>query len=215
MALWKDLRFYLRQLRQRPGSTLIVIATLAVCIGVNTAVFSVLDAVLLKGVPYPEPDRLALVVTAAHDGAVENINTSQTGALFEAIREHIPGLDVAASSGTGGVNFAANHHPEYIQQHRVSAGYFRVLGVAPRIGREFSREEDVPGGVAVAILSHAFWQRVFHGDPALLGRTIGLRGEEYTVVGIMPRDFRAASPVDVWTPLRPSRKGEGAGPTTK
>ena len=69
----------------------------------------------------------------------------------------------------------------------------------------------MPGGVAVAILSHAFWQRVFHGDPALLGRTIGLRGEEYTVVGIMPRDFRAASPVDVWTPLRPSRKGEGGG----
>ena len=101
--------------------------------------------------------------------------------------------------------------PEYIQQQRVSAGYFRVLGIAPRIGREFSREEDVPGGAAVAILSHAFWQRVFHGDPAMLGRTISLRGEEYTVVGIMPRDFRAAAPVDVWTPLRPSRQGEGGG----
>ena len=75
MAVWKDLRFALRQLRKSPGFTLIVIATLAVCIGVNTAVFSVLDAVLLRGVPYPEPDRLALVVTAAHDGAVENINT--------------------------------------------------------------------------------------------------------------------------------------------
>ena len=211
MALWSDARFALRQLRKSPGFTLIVIGTLALCIGVNTAVFSVLDAVLLRSAPYPEPDRLALVVTASHGGGVEDIDTSQTGALFEAVRDHIPGLDVAASGQPGGVNFAANDRPEFIQQQRVSAGYFRVLGMAPEIGREFSRQEDVPEGVAVAILSHAFWQRALHGDPAALGRTISLRGEEYTVLGIMPREFRAASPVDVWTPLRPSRHGEGGG----
>ena len=211
MALWSDARFALRQLRKSPGFTLIVIGTLALCIGVNTAVFSVLDAVLLRSAPYPEPDRLALVVTASHGGGVEDIDTSQTGALFEAVRDHIPGLDVAASGQPGGVNFAANDRPEFIQQQRVSAGYFRVLGMAPEIGREFSRQEDVPEGVAVAILSHAFWQRALHGDPAALGRTISLRGEEYTVLGIMPREFRAASPVDVWTPLRPSRVGEGGG----
>jgi predicted permease len=211
MALWSDTRFALRQLRKSPGFTLIVVGTLALCIGVNTAVFSVLDAVLLRAAPYPEPDRLAVVVTATHDGGAENINTSQTGALFEAVRDHIAGLDVAANSGTGGVNFSSNDRPEYVQQQRVSAGYFRVLGVAPRMGREFSREEDVPGGVAVAILSDAFWQRAFHGDPAVLGRSVSLRGEPYKVVGIMPRDFRSSSPVDVWTPLRPSRRGEGSG----
>jgi predicted permease len=211
MALWSDLRFALRQLRKSPAFTLIVIGTLALCIGVNTAVFSVLDAVLLRGVPYPQPERLALLVTAARNGSAEYINTSQTGALFEAVRDHVAGLDVAADAGTGGANFAVNDRPEYIQQQRVSAGYFRVLGVAPRVGREFSRQEDVPDGVAVAILSHGFWQRVFHGDAGVLGRTISLRGEEYTVVGIMPRDFRAASPVDVWTPLRPSRYNEGSG----
>jgi predicted permease len=211
MALWPDARFALRQLRKSLGFTLIVIGTLALCIGVNTAVFSVLDAVLLRAAPYPEPDRLAVVVTASHGGSAENINTSQTGALFEAVRDHVAGLDVAAGAGTGGANFAANDRPEYIQQQRVSAGYFRVLGVAPRMGREFSREEDVPEGVAVAILSDAFWQRVFHGDPAVLGRTISLRGDAYAVVGIMPRDFRATAPVDVWTPLRPSRDGEGGG----
>src|ERR1035437_6247732 len=161
MALWSDTRFALRQLRKSPGFTLIVIGTLALCIGVNTAVFSVLDAVLLRAAPYPEPDRLAVVVTAARDGGAENINTSQTGAFFEAVRDHVAGLDVAANAGTGGANFAGNDQPEYIQQHRVSAGYFRVLDVAPRIGREFSRVEDVPEGVAVAILSHAFWQRLF------------------------------------------------------
>ena len=211
MALWSDTRFAFRQLRKRPGFTLIVIGTLALCIGVNTAVFSVLDAVLLRGAPYPEPDRLALVITAFRSGGAENIDTSQTGALFEEVRDHVASMDVAANAGTDGANFAANDRPEYIQQQRVSAGYFRVLGMAPQIGREFSREEDVPEGVAVAILSHAFWQRAFHGDAAVLGRAISLRGEEYTVVGIMPHDFRAASPVDVWTPLRPSRKGEGAG----
>jgi predicted permease len=211
MALWSDARFALRQLRKKPGFTLIVIGTLGLCIGVNTAIFSVLDAVLLRGAPYPEPDRLAVVVTASRGGGAEYIDTSQTGALFEAVRDHVTGLDVAANSGPGGANFAANGRPEYIQQQRVSAGYFRVLGMAPRAGREFSREEDVPEGVAVAILSHGFWQRAFHGDAAVLGRTISLRGEEYTVIGIMPRDFRAAFPVDVWTPLRPSRHGEGSG----
>ena len=211
MALWSDARFALRQLRKKPGFTLIVIGTLGLCIGVNTAIFSVLDAVLLRGAPYPEPDRLAVVVTASRGGGAEYIDTSQTGALFEAVRDHVTGLDVAANSGPGGANFAANGRPEYVQQQRVSAGYFRVLGMAPRAGREFSREEDVPEGVAVAILSHGFWQRAFHGDAAVLGRTISLRGEEYTVIGIMPRDFRAAFPVDVWTPLRPSRHGEGSG----
>ena len=185
MALWPDTRFALRQLRKSPGFTLIVIGTLALCIGVNTAVFSVLDAVLLRSAPYPEPHRLAVVVTASRGGGAEDIDTSQTGALFEAVRDHIAGLDVAANGGPGGVNFAAHDRPEYIQQQRVSAGYFRVLGIAPQFGREFTRQEDVPQGVAVAILSHAFWQRAFHGDP-VLGRTISLRGEEYTVVGIMP-----------------------------
>ncbi len=211
MALWSDTRFALRQLRKSPAFTLFVVGTLGLCIGVNTAVFSVLDAVLLRAAPYPEPDRLAVVVTATHDGNAENINPSQTGALLEAVRDHVSGLDVAASAGTGGANFASNDRPEYIQQQRVSAGYFRVLGIAPRMGREFSREEDVPEGVAVAILSDAFWQRAFHGDPEVLGHAISLRGEPYTVVGIMPRDFRSESPVDVWTPLRPSRHGEGGG----
>lgn len=211
MALSSDTRFALRQLRKSPGFALIVITTLALCIGLNTAIFSVLDAVLLRNAPYPDPQRLALVVTASRSGTAENLNTSQTGALFQAVRDHVEALDVAAASGTGGANFSTAGHPEYIQQHRVSAGYFRVLGVAPRLGREFSPAEDVPQGVAVAILSDAFWQRIFQGDPAVLGRTINLRGEEYTVVGIMPPDFRVAAPVDVWTPLRPSRTGEGGG----
>src|SRR4051812_42388530 len=119
MALWSDVRFALRQLRKSPGFTLIVIGTLALCIGVNTAVFSVLDAVLLRGMPYPEPDRLALVVTASRTGG-RGIDTSQTGALFEEVRDHVPGLDVASYALPAGANFAVNGRPEYIQQQRVS-----------------------------------------------------------------------------------------------
>ena len=215
MAIRSDTRFALRQLRKSPAFTLVVVGTLALCIGVNTAIFSVLDAVLLRSAPYPEPERLAVVVTASHGGSTENINTSQSGALFEAVRDHVPALDVAANGGTGGVNFAAGDRPEYIQQQRVSAGYFRVLGIAPRIGREFSREEDVPDGAAVAILSHAFWQRAFRGDAAMLGRTISLRGEEYTVVGIMPR---ISAPPRRWMsgrPCVPAARVRVADPTTK
>ena len=190
-----------------PGFALTVIATLALCIGVNTAVFSVLDAVLLRPVPYPQPDHLALVVTASRSGSAEDINTSQTGALFEAVRDHAPALDTAAHAGSSGANFSAPGRLEYVQQQRVSSGFFRVLGIAPWLGREFTREEDVPGGPALAVLSYGFWQRVFRGDPAILGKAIQLKGEPHVVIGVMPRDFRIDAPVDVWTPLRPSRHG--------
>jgi predicted permease len=209
--LRSDARFALRQICKSPGFALIVTTTLALCIGVNTAVFSVLDAVLLRPVPYPDPDRLALVVTASRTGRTENVNTSQTGALFEAVRDRVTSLDTAANAGTSGANFSAPGRLEYVQQQRVSSGFFRVLGVAPEIGREFTRQEDVPGGPALAVLSYHFWQRVFRGDAAILGKGIQLKGEEHVIVGIMPHDFRTASPVDVWTPLRPSRRGEGGG----
>jgi predicted permease len=151
------------------------------------------------------------VLSAAYTWNGHTEENVQTGRQFLLVRDAAPGLDVAAFSGEGGANFASGSHPEFIQQQRVSAGFFHVLGVAPQYGREFTRVEDVPGGGAVAVLSHAFWRRIFHGDPQAIGRTIMLRGEPYTVVGVMPRDFRPAAPVDVWTPLRPSPDGEGAG----
>lgn len=207
-----DLFFSFRQLRKTPVFTAIVMATLALCIGVNTAVFSVLDAVLLRPAPYPNPDRLALVVAASRGkNGAEYIRDSQNGAMFEAVRDQAPALDAAASSGTSGVNFAGQGTLEFVRQQRVSAGYFRVLGVLPQYGREFTRAEDAPGGPALVVLSNEFWRRVFQGDPAAIGRAIRLRGEPYTVIGVMPANFRSSAPVDVWTPLRPSRSGEGSG----
>src|SRR5258706_11754133 len=211
MALWNDATYALRQLRKSPGFTLIVLATLALCIGVNTAIFSVLDAVLFRPAPFPEPDRLALLITKERGSGGEDVSTSQTGALFEAVRDRATLLDIAAWSRTNGVNFSVNGHSEYVQQQRVSSGYFRVMGIAPMVGREFTREQDVPGGPPVAVLNWDFWQRQFHVDAGIVGKAIDLRAEPYTVVGIMPRDFRTTQPVDVWTPLRPSRRGEGGG----
>lgn len=210
MPIWKDLRFALRQLRRSPGFAAVVLATLGLAIGANTAVYSVLDAVLFRGVPYPEPDRLAaLRATRIFQGRVSD--SDQTGRQFLLVRDAAPGLDAAAFSDEQGVNFAAGNRPEYVQQQRVSAGFFHAIGVAPQFGREFTRAEDVPGGPALAVLSHRFWERVFHGDPHAIGRTITLRGEPYTVIGVMPRDFQAAAQIDVWTPLHPTVDGEGGG----
>jgi predicted permease len=210
-ALSRDFRFSLRQLRKAPGFTVIVLATLGLCVGANTAIFSVLNAVVLQPLPYPQSDRLALLTTVTRDGGVDEVNPSQTGALFEAVRDGSPLLDLAAFSGYNGVNFSGSNRLEFVQQQRVSTGYFRVLGVPPQYGREFTPAEDARGGPAVAILSYDFWKRIFHGDPAALGQTFNLRGEPYTVVGIMPRSFRSFARIDVWTPLRPARTGEGGG----
>ncbi|HUI53340.1 MAG TPA: ABC transporter permease [Bryobacteraceae bacterium] len=208
MALWQDVRFAFRQLRKSPTFTLVVLATLGLCIGVNTAIFSVLDAVLLRPAPYPQVDRLAMVATVYGRG---DTSTSQTGTLFESVRDGASSLDTAAYSGVSEVNFVAPGHLESIHQQRVSAGFFRVLGVAPQYGREFLPAEDKRGGPAIAVLNYDFWRRIFNGDASVLGRGIALRGEPYTVIGIMPRGFRTEAPADVWTPLYPSRTGEGSG----
>ncbi len=206
--MWKDIRFGLRQLRKAPAFTAIVLATLGLCIGANTAVYSVLDAVLLRPLPYPAADRLGLIVTQAGQGTQE----AQTGALFEMVRDGAPGLDTAAYSDTiTAANFAAGSRVAVVRQQRVSAGFFRVIGVAPERGREFTRAEDVPNGPALAVVSSDLWRRELGGNPATVGKTILLRGEPFRVTGIMPRGFRTETPVDVWTPLRPSRQDEGAG----
>ena len=212
MGIWLDLRYALRMLGRAPSFSAIVILTLALCIGANTAIFSVIDATLLRPLPYPEPDRLAGIVTHFRHHAEEGDQRGQTGATWELIRDHATDLDAAVySDGAGGVNFASGGTAQYVQQQRVGAGFFRVLGASPLIGREFTPDEDRPGGPAVVVLSHSFWNRVFHKDPSAVGRTINLRGEPYTVIGVMPENFRSDAAADVWAPLRPSTTGEGGG----
>ncbi len=212
MSLWLDFRYALRMLRRSPFVSAIIILTLALCIGANTAIFSVIDATLLRPLAYPEPDRLVRVVTHFRSQGREGDQTDQDGAAWELVRDHATFLDAAVySEGSDGVNFASRGTAQYVQQQRVGAGFFRVLGVQPMIGREFTRQEDRPGGPAVVVLSHHFWKRVFHEDPSVVGRSINLRGEPYTVVGIMPENFYSSAAADLWTPLQPSTTGEGEG----
>jgi predicted permease len=210
--LGRDLRYAGRVLRKSPGFTAVAIATLALGIGANTAVFSVVDAVLLRPLPYPQPERLGAVVTHWNQRGEQSIEDSVDGKTWELLHDHADHLDCAAFFDAGSkVNFAANGQVRYVVQQRVGAGFFRVLGVQPLYGREFTREDDREGGPALAVLSYGLWKNVLHGDESVLQHTVMLRGEPFTVVGIMPPEFRTSTLADVWTPLRPSTHGEGNG----
>lgn len=206
-----DIRYALRLLRRTPLVSAIIILTLALCIGANTAIFSVVDATLLRPLPYPEPDRLTQIAQHVRAPGVEADPTSQDGKTWEMIRDHAGFLDAAVYGSSEGVNLAAAGKVQYVQQERVGAGFFRVLGVHPMIGREFTREEDHPGGPALTVLSFHLWKRIFNGDPAVIGKSVMLRGEPFTIIGVMPENFRSDAAADLWVPLRPSTTGEGSG----
>ena len=209
----RDVHYALRMLRKTPSFTAIALVTLAVGIGVNTAVFTVVNTLLLKPLPYPDPARLATVSVVIKSPRGASENTRVDGATFLNVRDNAKTLDTAITAGSfgGGVNLVANGVAANVQQYRVSAGYFGVLGVRPLLGREFAPNEDRPGGPPVAVLGHDIWRRVFNADPGILGQPIQLKGEPYTVVGVMPEGFTTGSPIDVWTPARPSTGGEGDG----
>ena len=218
--LLRDLRYAVRMLRKTPGFTIAAAVTLALGIGANTAVFSVVNALLFTPLPYPQPDRLALLQYHTRDPKFgDNRDVGANGRMWLAVRDYASTIDAAVVGGTTGVNLVTAEQAAYVQQQRVSAGYFRALGFPPLIGREFTRDEDVPGGPAVVILSNKLWKSLFNGDPSIVDRTIQLRGESYTVVGVLPENFpvtqrtsfSGGQGVDLWTPLRASTSGEGGG----
>ncbi|MDO8678469.1 MAG: ABC transporter permease [Acidobacteriota bacterium] len=209
-----DLKLGFRQLIKSPGFSATAILTLALAIGANMAVFSLVDAVLLKPLPYPQPERLAVVsLVYSRDGvAIDRVAAGLTGVVWQAIRDQVKSIDAAVWSGLSArISLVAENRALTVAPQRVSAGYFRVLGVTPAIGREFAADEDVVGGAAVAVLSDRLWHSAFNGDAAVVGQTILLKGEPHTVVGIMPASFRASADADLWTPVRPSTQGEGSG----
>ncbi len=211
MSPWSDVQFSIRQLRKSPGFTATVLATLGLCIGANTAIYSVIDAVLIGPLPYPQADRLASLARHVRSPKGEDLQFGMNGAMWEALHRNVAKIDVAAEGNFSGVNLAAGKRIEYVRQQRVSSGYFHVLGVLPQLGREFDQLEDTAGGPSAVVLSYGLWQSVFHGDPSVIGRGIDLRGEPITVVGVMPKNFVNKDKADLWTPLRPSTTGEGQG----
>jgi predicted permease len=207
----RNLRFALRGTVRSPLFSATSILTLALCIGLAASVFSVVHAVLWQPLPYPHPDHLARAVLYQPAYGKDPGSTNLTGRTWQRIRDQGPFEHAVYSDGAGGVNLTTSQAAAYVRQQRVGAGFFHVLGVPPELGREFDASEDVPGGPAVAILSHGLWTRTFGGDPEIIGRTIRLKGEAYTVVGVMPADFRSDTKADVWTPLRATTTGEGGG----
>ena len=207
-VLARDLRYGLRRLRWAPAFNAIVILTLALVIGATGAVFSLADAILLRPLPLPEPDRLAVVSFKRVSAAGEFAGPSVDGAMWAAVRDHATLIDAAVSvRGSPNVSFASGGRPSFVRTQLIGDGYFRVLGVPPFLGREFTRDEARPGGPAVAILSFGFWQRVFQGRADAIGQPVLLRGEPFTVVGVMPEGFEGLFEAAVWMPL----KGAGQG----
>jgi predicted permease len=209
-----DFKYGWRQLIKAPGFAITAILTLGLAIGANTAVFSLVDAVLVKSIPYPEPDRLGTMgaIYTRSGVEVERGDMAVTGAGWEALKRQATSIDAAIYSGLSSpASLVAETRTISVEPQRVSAGYFRVLGVPPAIGREFTVQEDVTGGPALAILSDRLWRTVFSGDPAVVGQSILLKAEPHVVVGVMPPTFRSHVDADLWTPLRPSTTGEGGG----
>jgi hypothetical protein len=173
--LARDVRYAIRVLRRSPVFAITAILTLGLCIGANTAIYTIVDRVLLRPLPYPQPDRLAMVVRHYEGPGVSEDDVSQAGVTWAALQEGAAGtLEFAATAGGAqGVNFVAGDRAEYVQQQRVSAGYFRVLGIAPEAGREFTADEDRVNGPAAAVLSHVvlfhrFFSRRTEGTEIIL-----------------------------------------------
>ena len=198
-AFTNDLRYALRAMRRNPGVTGVALAALAIGIGANTAIFTVVNAVLLQPLPYPQPDQLMKLGRQFHaqvgySNSVPKYMAWRRNDVFEAMTIY--------DFGALAMNFGAGNPPEPVQAAHVSADYFKVFGAEPLVGRSFATAEDRPGGPQVAVISNALWLSRFGGATDILNRSILLNGVPYPVIGVMPKDFTADPVADVWIPLQ-------------
>ena len=202
-SLIQDLRYGVRTLLKNPAFTVVAAITLALGIGANTAIFSVVNAVLLQPLPYEKPQELVAIDLAGEGPDFQNggFPFPPAGYLFLKTNNHVFS-DMAALSNKGWpANLTGAGDPERLQGFKVSANLFSLLGAKPILGRSFLNEEDQPGSNRVVVLSFELWQRRFGGDRNVVGRPLTLNGDSYTVVGVLPIDFRFYTKTDLWTPL--------------
>ncbi len=193
----RDLRFAYRTLAKSPGFTAVTVLTLALGIGTNTAIFSVVNGVLLRPLPYPDPGRLVTVYETGRDltrGSVSYPN------FLDWRREGRSFTDMAAYRSND-VILTGSGEPEHLLGEHVSAGFFSALGTSPYLGRTFSPQEDQKGAEEVVILTYGLWKRSFGADPHILGKTLTLSGKGSTVVGVLRADFRFRDPAELYIPL--------------
>ncbi len=196
-TLWQDLKYGARQLARNPGFTIVAVLTLALGIGANTAIFSVVNAVLLRPFPYREADRVMVVVET-----LNNRRGGVTAPNFVDWREQNTVFEKMGAATGASFNLTGEGDPERLPGALISADYFPVLGVQPILGRLFLPEEDRPEANRVVLLSHALWQRRYGAAPTILGQTVVLDREPYTVVGVMPRALELTPGSSrLWVPL--------------
>ncbi len=191
--LWQDLRIAWRSLVKRPGFTAVIVLTLAIGIGGNTAIFSVVNGVMLRPLPYRDPGRLVVVWQRHEAAGFPEIPLSVPAFLDH--REQAKSFSAMALIGFGSKTITGVGEPESIQCTQVSPELFAMLGATPRLGRVFSKEEEQPGSDHVVVLDYRFWRDRFGGDPAVIGREIRLDGVTYSVVGVMPKSFLFPPPI--------------------
>jgi putative ABC transport system permease protein len=197
--LWQDFRFSLRSLLKRPGFTAIVLIALGLGIGANTAIFSLVNAVILQPLPYRDPDRLISVYgtrnrsTQGSVGPTDFLDYRSQNKTFEQF--------AASSSMMLPMNLTGSGEPERLSASAITGNYFDTFGVRPALGRGFSLENEKTGQDHVTVLSHAFWQTRFGGDPNIVNKTINLDGKAYEVLGVMPAEVVLPQPAQLWVPL--------------
>ena len=204
--LLQDLKYGLRAMLKSPGFTLIALATLALGIGANTTIFSVINTTILKPIPFPHPEGLVLVWQTFGKGP-DNWNIVSAPNFWDFQRQSRSFESMAICNSAGGYNLSTtgnNQEPEQVSGLRVSSGFFDVLGVKPVLGRTFLPEEETMGRDREVILSYGLWKRRYGGDPAIVGKTIKVDGEDFAVVGVMPRQFQWqfwSDPCQLWVPV--------------
>ena len=200
-VLLKDLVYSLRMLLKRPGLTLVAIIAIALGIGANTAIFSVVNTVLLQPLPYDEPQQLVMLATEQRNQALDGRGTFSIPDLLD-LQQSSKTLEYVSAIQGSGTMITEGGEPERVLGAAVNADYFPLLRVKPELGRAFTRDEDKPGAPPVIVLSHALWQRRFGGDPNIIGREVNVGGKA-TVIGIMPPGFKfpiSDEPQDYWEP---------------
>ena len=208
-TLWQDIRFAARMLAKRPGFTTVAVLTLALGIGANTAIFTVINAVMLRALPVQEPQRL---VTIGDPGMVHSwsMGTPRTDIfsfpLYRELRDHNEAFSsLLATSRLDNLQITIGTGPEPVSGRVVTGNYFETLGVHALLGRTFTSEEDrMPGSDPVVVISHGYWQRRFSGDPSVLGRTVRLQNYPFTIVGVAPPGFFGevvGDRPDLWAPM--------------
>jgi putative ABC transport system permease protein len=199
-TLFKDIRYAIRGLLKRPGFTVIALVTLALGIGANTAIFSVVNAVLLRPLPFQKPEELVIVWEDLAFAGFPH-NTPAPANYVDWKTQNQSFVDMAASRETS-FNLTGDGEPERVSTYAVTANFFPLLGVQPLLGRSFTPDEDRPGGSKAVVLSYGLWQSRYGGDRNILNREILLDGEKHTVVGVMPASFQFfAKDVRVWVPI--------------